>query len=258
MVVPARHLTDERMRWDCSALTDRGLRRERNEDACLALPRSRIYAVADGMGGHAAGDVASRLAVETIAAAFPRAPSPRIGSDTLARRLVDAYALANRAILRHAQAVPECGGMGTTLTVLAPLASAAQCVIAHIGDSRAYRLRNQRLQQLTRDHTWVQQQIDAGMLTPLEARHHPYSSLLNRVLGTHAEGPPDTLVADVEPGDLFLLCSDGLTNMLEFEELRALLGAHAPLPQLARDLVAAANRNGGIDNITVVLLAARP
>jgi PPM family protein phosphatase len=244
------------MRWHSSALTDRGLRRDRNEDAFLLRPESRIYAVADGMGGHAAGDVASRLATAVLAASFERPPSPRIGPNALARRLLDAFAAANRAILEHAAAHRACAGMGTTLTALAPLRSAARCVIAHIGDSRAYLLRAGELVQLTRDHTWVQQQVDAGMLTPLQARHHPYSSLLSRVLGTPAEGPADTLVVDVAPGDLFLLCSDGLTTMLDDTALQALLDRDMPLEQQARDLVDAANVRGGQDNITVLLLRA--
>jgi PPM family protein phosphatase len=244
------------MDWASTALTDKGLRRERNEDAFLVLPESRIYAVADGMGGHAAGDVASRMAVDALTAAFQRPPSPRIGPNTLARRLVDAFAAANRGLLEHAARHRACAGMGTTLTALAPLPSGRQCVIAHIGDSRAYRLRDGVLQQLTQDHTWVQQQVDAGMLTPLQARHHPYSSLLGRVLGTPAEGPADTLVVDVMAGDTFLLCSDGLTTMLEDDDIVPLVTRDVPLDQHARDLVDAANRRGGLDNITVVLLRA--
>lgn len=220
------------------------------------LPGARVFAVADGMGGHAAGDVASRLATEMLRRAFARAPSSRIRSAALARRLIEAIDAANRAILEHAAQHRECTGMGTTLTVLAPLAAADQCVIAHVGDSRAYRVREGELRQLTCDHTWVQQQVDAGMLTPAEARHHPLSSVLSRVLGTPEMGPADTIVADVRPGDRFLLCSDGLTTMLDDDTLRAILREELPLDQCARTLVDAANRNGGIDNITVLLLAA--
>jgi PPM family protein phosphatase len=258
MVVPAPSGKDERMRWNSFALTDRGLIRERNEDAFLLRPGARIYAVADGMGGHAAGDTASRLAVESLAAAFPRAPSPRIRSYALSQRLVDAFAAANRAILEHAARHRGCSGMGTTLTALAPLVAAPQCVIAHIGDSRAYQLRAGELRQVTTDHTWVQQQVDAGMLTPLQARHHPHASLLNRVLGTPAEGPADTMVVDTAAGDLFLLCSDGLTNMLDDGDLQALLHRELPLEQLGHDLVDAANAGGGRDNITILLLRVAP
>jgi PPM family protein phosphatase len=246
------------MRWNSFALTDRGLVRERNEDAFLLRPKARVYAFADGRGGHAGVDTASRLAVETLAAAFERAPSPRILGHALSHRLVDAFAAANHVILGHAATHRACAGMGTTLTAFSPLRAVPQCVIAHIGDSRAYRLRGGELWQVTRDHTWVQQQVDAGMLTPLQARHHPHSSLLNRVLGTPAEGPADTMVVDTAPGDLFLLCSDGLTNMLDDDDLLMLLTPDRPLEQLGRDLVDAANGCGGRDNITVLLLRAAP
>jgi PPM family protein phosphatase len=258
MVVPAPSGTDERMHWNSFALTDRGLIRERNEDAFLLRPEARIYAVADGMGGHAAGETASRLAVETLAAAFDRAPSPRIRSYALSKRLISTFADANRVILEHAARHRGCSGMGTTLTAIAPLRAAPQCVIAHIGDSRAYRLRRGELRQITTDHTWVQQQVDAGMLTPLQARHHPHASLLNRVLGTPAEGPADTIVVDTAAGDLFLLCSDGLTGMLDDSDVRELLDRELPLERLARDLVDAANARGGRDNITVLLLEVAP
>lgn len=245
--------------WRSSGFTHRGLRRRRNEDALLVRPTARLYAVADGMGGHAAGDVASRLATDVLADAFVRPPSPRIGAATLARRLIDVFDRANRAILEHAATEPSCAGMGTTLTALAPLSAAPQCVIAHVGDSRAYRMRAGVLEQLTRDHTWVQQQVDAGMLTPLQARHHPMSSVLHRVLGTPAEGPADTLVVDVQPGDVFMLCSDGLTNMVDDDGIAAILSRCPVEPELdgvARDLIETANLAGGHDNITVVLAAA--
>lgn len=243
------------MDWHSSSLTHRGLRRERNEDALLVRPAARLYAVADGMGGHAAGDVASSLAVEVLAAAFPRAPSRRILAPALMKRLLAAFDGVNDAILRHSSRDRACAGMGTTLTAFCPLAASRQCVIAHVGDSRAYRLRAGELVQLTQDHTWVQQQVDAGMLTPLQARHHPLSSVLNRVLGTAAVGPADTTVVDAAPGDLFLLCSDGLTTMIEDGDLRTLLLRDVSLAQHAHDLVEAANLRGGHDNVSVVLLA---
>jgi PPM family protein phosphatase len=242
------------MRWQSHGLTDRGLRRRRNEDALLVAPESRIYAVADGMGGHAAGNVASRIAIQTLAAAFPRAPTARIQAEELSQRLLEAFEAANAAILAHAEREQACRGMGTTLTALMPLADLPQCVIAHVGDSRAFRLRRGELLQITRDHTWVQQQVDAGMLTPVEARHHGLSSVLSRVMGTAAVGPADSFVLNVEPGDLYLLCSDGLTTMVDDADLLALLAAPLPLDELAASLVAAANLRGGSDNITVVVL----
>lgn len=244
------------MSWSSAGMTDRGRRRARNEDSLLLRADARIYAVADGMGGHAAGNVASRIAIDVLAGAFERPPSPRIRAATLARRLLGVFDDANRAILEHAAAHRECAGMGTTLTALAPLAGAGQCVVAHVGDSRAYRLRDGELTQLTRDHTWVQQQVDAGMLTSAEVRHHPLSSVLSRVLGTAAVGPADTLVVDAAPGDVFLLCSDGLTTMLEDGDVCMLLDRPLSLEERARELIDAANLRGGLDNITIVLLAA--
>lgn len=243
------------MLWHGVALSDRGLVRPRNEDAFLAAPDVRLFAVADGMGGHAAGDVASRIAVETLRATFARAPSPLIQAPALARRLLAAFAAANESILQYTRLHRETAGMGTTLTALIPLRTRPQAVLAHIGDSRAYRLRRGALLQLTHDHTWVQQQVDAGILTSHQARHHQLSSVLSRVLGTPAVGPADTFVVDVEPGDRFLLCSDGLTTMVADADLRALLDRELPLEQHATQLIEAANLRGGFDNITVLLLS---
>jgi protein phosphatase len=253
MVVPDEPVT---VRWQAAVLSDRGRTHARNEDSYLVLPASQLYVVADGMGGHAAGDVASRTAVHSLAAAFERAPSPRITSATLSRRLCAAFEAANDALIAHADAHRECAGMGTTLTALATLRSAPQCVITHIGDSRAYRMRAGALTQLTVDHTWVQQQVAAGMLTRAEARHHPYSPVLTRVLGAADLSSPDTFVIDVAPGDLFLLCSDGLTGMIEDEDLATMLARDVPLEQHARELIDAANLRGGHDNITALLLRA--
>jgi serine/threonine protein phosphatase PrpC len=251
MVVPTGR---QMIQWRSAALSDRGRLRQRNEDAFLLRPDARLAAVADGMGGHAAGDVASRLAIEQLDSAFVLTTSQRAGA--VGRRLVAAFEAANDALLEQAATTPALRGMGTTLTALCTLPDAPQVVIAHIGDSRAYRLRHRSLRQLTIDHTWVQQQVDAGMLTPQQARSHPWSSMLERVLGTPAVGPADTYVVDAEPGDIFLLCSDGLTCMIDDFEIAALLSRDLPLDTHAEQLVDAANLRGGRDNITVVLIAA--
>lgn len=255
MVVPD---IAEPLRWQYAALTDVGKRRTRNEDAWLAQPAARVYAVADGMGGHAAGDVASRLAIETVETTFARGLSPRIQGSALTRRMLDVFDAANAVILDQASAQPRLAGMGTTLTVLSPLLSSPQCVIGHMGDSRAYRMRHGALVQLTRDHTWVQQQVDAGMLTEPESRHHPLANVLSRVLGTSSVGHADTVIVDAEPGDIFVLCSDGVTRMIDDDELRALLMFQRPLEDHARRIIDAANARGGIDNSTVVLLKPEP
>jgi serine/threonine protein phosphatase PrpC len=245
------------MHWEYFARTDLGLRRRRNEDAVLALPACRLYAVADGMGGHAAGDVASALALATLAAAFPGPPSPRIKAETLARRLQEAIDTAHQALVAQGRQHPAQLGMGTTITALATLVAEPACVIAHVGDSRAYRLRNRELLQLTHDHTWVQAQVDAGILTPLQAASHPYRNVLVRVLGGGGEpGPADVVSADAEPGDVFLLCTDGLCGVVANEDLETMVGRELPLATIAHQLVDAALLRGAPDNVTLVLLRA--
>jgi PPM family protein phosphatase len=257
------------LRWSAAGLSDIGRVRRRNEDALLLDPAG-LFAVADGMGGHAAGDVASRLAVSTLAASpgilpggAARQPGRSGGTDEIADEIADAIAdalvaafnRANRAILDHAATERACRGMGTTLTALVPLARAPACVIGHVGDSRAYRLRDGTMEQLTRDHTWVQHQVDTGMLTPHQARHHGRSAVLLRVLGTELFLPADIVVVDAKPGDMFLLCSDGLTEMLEDDDIRQLLDVGSPLADLAAALVSETVQRGARDNVTVLVLS---
>jgi PPM family protein phosphatase len=248
------------LNWDAAARSDRGRVRRRNEDAVLSKPDLRIHAVADGMGGHAAGNVASALAIATLAAEFPRPPSPRIGAPRIASRLTETFARANDEIMARSLARTAEAGMGTTLTALVTLRTEPSCVIAHIGDSRAYRLRatgdQPGLVQLTQDHTWVQQQVEAGALSPDEARVHPWSSILNRVLGMEQPGVADIIVAGAQAGDTFLLCSDGLSGMITDADIAAILVQALPLDQLAVQLIDAANGSGGRDNISVVVLRA--
>ena len=242
--------------WDSAAATDVGRVRRRNEDSILVRPDRLIFAVADGMGGHAAGDVASALAIASIDESFPRAPDRRLGATALSRRLLVAVAAANAAIIARAAATPAEAGMGTTLTVMAPLRSEPACVIAHVGDSRVYRIRAGGIAQLTTDHTWVQQQVVAGALSPADARTHPWSSMLTRVLGMDEPGPADILVCDVLPADVFLLCSDGLTAMLSDDEIAAIASEPLDPAALCANLIARANEAGGRDNSSVVLLRA--
>jgi protein phosphatase len=244
------------MHWEWAALSDTGRRRSRNEDSFLARPEKRLYAVADGMGGHAAGDVASRMAIELLDRHFDRAPACGTQPAEIAESLREAAEEANRAILARGIAEPEKLGMGTTLTALSPLCPESGLVIVHIGDSRAYRMRDDELVQLTVDHTWVQRQIEEGKLTAKQARRHPLSSVLTRVLGTPELEGVDVVETRVEPGDLYLLCSDGLTSMVDDADLRAILHGDWPLQELSANLVDAANLRGGHDNITVLLLRA--
>ena len=240
------------MRFRATATTDPGLRRSENEDAYLLDTEGGLFCVADGMGGHAAGEVASRLAVEVLAREMAR---PDDGA-TLDARLRAAVAAANRAILETAERDPALAGMGTTLTALALARDDGGYTIAHVGDSRAYLFRRGKLSQLTADHTWVQQQVDAGLLTPEEARGHPFSSMLVRAVGIAADPEIDIIRGDLEPGDLILLCSDGLSGMVDDDEIASILARDLPLDDTARELAAAANRNGGADNITAILIRA--
>jgi PPM family protein phosphatase len=237
------------MRIEHAGRTDPGRVRGRNEDALLQCPDRRLFAVADGMGGHAAGDVASRTAVEV----FDRMIGPTSGAPP-GQRLAEAIRAAHEAILDAGRANPRLSGMGTTLTALW-FPPGQDGVLAHVGDSRAYRLRSGALQQLTRDQTWIQDQIDQGHLTPHQARQHPFAAMLTGALGI----PDLPLSVEVlhpasRPGDTYLLCSDGLVACLEDGHLADIVLQNPRLDDAAEALVAAANACGGPDNITVCLV----
>jgi protein phosphatase len=242
------------MRWESVSITDRGLQRPNNEDALFEHAEMGVFAVADGMGGHAAGEIASRMAVEALARAASVDAEPALNPTPIVR----SFTQANREIRRRGRTEPETRGMGTTLTVLAGSAKTGRGVIVHIGDSRVYRLRDGRLEQLTRDHTWVQDRVDAGVLSPEQARIHPYSSILTRVLGTEERVVPDVIPLDLKENDLFLLCSDGLTGMVSDDAIKDILSRNEPLPRLAQLLVEAAKAEGGIDNVTLVVARLAP
>jgi PPM family protein phosphatase len=237
------------MKSHFAGVTHRGQVRARNEDALLLRPARGLFVVADGMGGHAGGDIASRIAIDVV---DDRMAEP--GHD-VADRLHAAARAAHEAILKAARADGALSGMGTTLTALQLRPQGAGCVIAHVGDSRAYRIRGPEFTQLTRDQTWVQAQVDAGMLSPDQARRHPYASVLTGALGIE-EGDLDVeiLEPDCQDGDTFLLCTDGLLARLDDDEIHQILDAHPDLQGAAGALVDAANDAGGPDNITVALI----
>ena len=228
---------------DTAGFTDPGRKRRRNEDSFVIDPP--LFAVADGMGGAQAGEVASRLA----AAAFREFHD--VDDLDPEERLAAIIQEANRRIYERAAGDAQVSGMGTTIT--AALVGGDALVIGHVGDSRAYRLRSGRFEQLTDDHSLVADLVRSGRLTPEEADAHPQRSVITRALGTDREVDVDTFVVPVEAGDLFLLCSDGLTTMIEDDEIRDLLSATRDLEQAGKGLVKAANKAGGEDNITVVL-----
>lgn len=220
----------------------------------MSMERS-LFAVADGMGGHAAGDVASRTAIETVDR-LVGGVRPDAGMEGRTAELVEATRAANVAIFEDAEREPERAGMGTTLTIFTVIPELRSRLIVHVGDSRAYMLRDGSLTQLTTDHTWVQKQVELGKLTPRRARVHPYSSVLTHALGVPDEERIDTLMGEIRDGDLYLLCTDGLTTVLEDDTIEEVLLDGPDLQTQAKDLIDAANQAGGPDNITVVLIRA--
>ena len=221
--------------------TDVGCQRERNEDSLVVSPP--LYVVADGMGGHNAGDVASEVAVNTLAALAPTIPDV----DLLGR----AVESANHAVITEAQ---KAGfeGMGTTMT--ACVVQGDKIAIAHVGDSRAYLLHTGKLQQLTRDHSWVADMVEQGKLTPDEARVHPNRSVITRALGSDPMMQPDLYEITASEGDRLLLCSDGLTGMVDDGSIQAMLARIRDPQRCAAALVKEAIANGGSDNITVIVV----
>lgn len=236
------------------ALTDAGRLRPNNEDAVQIDEANGLIVLADGMGGHQAGEVASRMAVSLIAAelgAWLAGP----GRQAKLAEALDAMRAcadhANQAILQAAASRPEYAGMGTTVVFGA--FHGDRFLLGHAGDSRAYRWRRGQLERLTTDHTLLQRQLDAGLLTPAQAARSAGRFLLTRALGVEARLALELQALAVEPGDLYLMCSDGLTDMLDDGRLAVLLAQGGGLPAQAQRLVDKANAEGGRDNVSVVL-----
>jgi protein phosphatase len=227
-----------------SALTDTGRRRPQNEDTFVCEPP--LFAVADGVGGAQAGEIAARLAATALEERAPDA----LGAETLAALVRE----ANERIFRRALEDPSAAGMGTVITALLVDEAAGTVAIGHVGDSRAYRLRDDTLEQLTPDHSLVGELVRAGKLSTEEAEQHPHRSVITRAVGTEPTVEVETITVDTAPGDLYLICSDGLTDIVRDTQILEVIAAAGREPDAAAEaLVATANRNGGIDNITVVL-----
>lgn len=238
------------MHVTCAAGTDKGVVRSANEDYHLMQLDRGIFIVADGMGGHAAGEVASEMAVRIIAdemGSFRGMPDPDIAS-----RLYTAIQSANGAIFRRTLVEHDKRGMGTTATAM--ILFPRRYLIAQVGDSRAYLLRGGRLFQITKDHSYVQEQVDAGLLTPDQARTHPYGNVITRCVGSNEEVAPDMYFGNLEAGDVILLASDGLTGMLEDDQLAKIIQAGGDPKQWVDRMISDANRRGGLDNITVIVI----
>jgi serine/threonine protein phosphatase PrpC len=225
--------------------SDTGKKRRRNEDSYVVAPP--LFAVADGMGGAQAGEVASKLA----AAALEDTDSGSLHGE---ERLVSLIQEANRRVHERASADPATSGMGTTMTVA--LVEDGVVTFGHVGDSRAYLVREHRLEQLTEDHSLVNELLKSGKLSAEEAEIHPQRSVITRAVGTDPDVDVDTFSVQAQPGDVFLLCSDGLTDMVDDEDILDVVDRyHDDLDRATKSLVAAANRGGGEDNITVVAFA---
>lgn len=246
---------------DIAALSDAGLKRERNEDSWSGPPpdlpaerktiKGQLYVVADGVGGHLAGELASKLATEIIQEHYYADPAPDVTASLQA-----AIQIADEHICQEAGAKLKQHGMSTTIT--AAVLRGDQLIIANVGDSRAYLIRQGRARQATVDHSWVEEQIQFGLITREEAAHHPHRNIITRSLGSNAELQIDIFEEHVEPGDSVLLCSDGLSNMVADDEIADLASQDEDANAIVYELVELAKRRGAPDNVTVILLKTRP
>ncbi len=234
--------------YSAAALTDRGRKRATNEDAFGYSVEHGVYVVCDGMGGAAAGEVASSLAVDEMM----RALTGRGAARPLFDEAEDAVATANATIFERAQHSRSLNGMGTTLVGL--LTKGRRGCMINVGDSRGYRMRRARLEQITLDHSLVEEQVRMGRMDRLEAERSPLRNVITRALGTQSAVTPDIFELQSEPGDLYLLCSDGLTREIPDAQLETLVRHDLPLSELCARLIEAANGAGGHDNITCLLV----
>jgi serine/threonine protein phosphatase PrpC len=252
------------MELKAHGLTHVGRQRQHNEDAFLVENNARLFLVADGMGGHAAGEIASRIAVDSISefilhtkeddGTWPHAYDEQFKRST--NRLTAAVRLANTRVLEAMRKDARLRGMGTT--VVACLADDTTMSVAHVGDSRAYLVREGKLSRITSDHSWVFEQVQAGMLTEAEAEKHPLRNVITRALGGALQVSPDAREIELKRGDVYLLCSDGLTGMVpEQEILRLVKESDGNLEEACKKLIDLANENGGLDNVTAILIGAK-
>jgi protein phosphatase len=223
-----------------------------NEDAFFADANEHrgLFIVADGMGGHAAGEVASEMAVQIVTREL--SPVVELDGGEVRGTIFRAVQNANRAIYERTLAEVDKQGMGTTCSLL--MLGGTRYMIGQVGDSRVYLLRNGQLHQITKDHSYVQEQVDAGFLTPEQARYHPYSNVITRCVGAADTVEPDTYDGAVMPGDLFLVASDGLTGMVDDRRLQQLLLQRTTPQRLVDTLIKEANGRGGLDNITAIVV----
>ena len=238
-----------------------GRQRQHNEDSYLVEDEAKLFLVADGMGGHAAGEIASRIAVDSISefilhsksddGTWPHAYDEHYRRST--NKLMAAVRLANTRVLEAMRKDARLRGMGTT--VVACLVDNDLISVAHVGDSRAYLIRDNHLSRITNDHSWVFEQVQAGMLTEAEAEKHPLRNVITRALGGALQVMPDASEIEARPGDVYLLCSDGLTGMVSEDEiLKVVTDNNGDLKKACHQLIDIANEHGGLDNVTAVLV----
>ncbi len=242
------------MRIEYGIRSDQGRVRTSNEDACVADGTGGFFIVADGMGGHAAGEIASRITASTVEEVVSGGAGNHDEMDAL---LQIAVKLANARVFETQRVQPECRGMGSTLTVLA--FRGGRYFVAQVGDSRAYLLRDGVLRQLTQDHSLVWPLFESGVISKDDISRHPQKNLITRSIGTHSEVEADLQAGDAKEGDIYLVCSDGLTDVLTDREILEILSIKTQSPQDISDmLVSAANSGGGPDNVTVVVVRLLP
>jgi protein phosphatase len=255
-----------RIEFESWGVTDVGMKRRLNEDVYVVDEEHGVYLVADGMGGHAAGEVASRLAADTIIYTFCE-HGPTFNEETwpehwnikrsgAANLLVDAIRAGHERVTKAVSHDLNLKGMGTTVVAAVHPPRSKELIICHVGDSRAYRLRNGKLALLTEDHSWVHEQVSAGFLTEEAARSHPLKNVVTQALGGSTEPKVDILETEIDNGDVYLLCSDGLNSMMSDGEISSCLNQGGTLEELSTRLVVGANERGGNDNVTVVLMRA--
>ena len=248
-----------------SGATDTGRKRSHNEDAFYICEEECLLLVADGMGGHDAGDVASGMAVDAVANFFRNTREEHVptwpfcldpadrGAD---RRLISSLMLANESIYQRALQENHAGGMGTT--AVAVLFTPSRVLVAHVGDSRVYRIRDGAITQLTRDHSLLNDYIQLNRIQPEEAENFPHQNVIVRALGMKEQVGVDLLADAYGDGDIYLLCSDGLSGMIDDESICAMASASSDIESRCLSLIEAANNNGGKDNITVALACVEP
>lgn len=240
------------MQLAVAAGSDVGMIRSGNEDSFFADPKEHpgLFIVADGMGGHAAGEVASAMTVEIVTRELHALRD--LTSERAKLQVYDALKHANAAVFERTTTESDKQGMGTTASVL--LLGNDRYLIGHVGDSRIYRLRDGAFGQLTKDHSYVQEQVDAGFLTPEQARYHPYSNVITRCVGAGSEVEPDSYEGTVRTGDIFLVASDGLTGMVDDRRLQQILSGRVKPSRMVDTMISEANGRGGLDNITAIIV----